>query len=120
MNESDLLIVIGASFSNHTGIAPYKKIVQIDDDHAAIGRFHGVDVGVLGDAAATLTLIVDQLASAFDTGDARPIDQRADIASALGAVASRERASRGRQIHRRCGIGSDLRRARAGTALQTP
>ncbi len=37
MNESDLLIVIGVSFSNHTGIAPYKPIVQIDDDHAAIG-----------------------------------------------------------------------------------
>ena len=33
MNESDLLIVVGASFSNHTGIAPYKPIVQIDDDH---------------------------------------------------------------------------------------
>ena len=54
MNEADLLIVVGASFSNHTGIAPYKKIVQIDDDHAAIGRFHGVDVGVLGDAGVTL------------------------------------------------------------------
>src|SRR5437588_11051771 len=40
MNESDLLIAIGASFSNHTGIAPYKPIVQIDDDHAAIGRFN--------------------------------------------------------------------------------
>ena len=40
MNESDLLIVVGASFSNHTGIAAYKPIVQIDDDHAAIGRFH--------------------------------------------------------------------------------
>ena len=34
MNESDLLIVVGASFSNHTGIAPYKPIVQIDDNPA--------------------------------------------------------------------------------------
>ena len=31
MNESDLLLVVGASFSNHTGIAPYKPIVQVDD-----------------------------------------------------------------------------------------
>ncbi|MGH3574479.1 MAG: thiamine pyrophosphate-binding protein, partial [Pseudonocardiaceae bacterium] len=55
MNESDLLVVIGASFSNHTGIAPYKPIVQIDDDHAAIGRFDAVTADVLGDAAITLT-----------------------------------------------------------------
>ena len=32
MNESDLLIVVGASFANHTGIAPYKTILQIDDE----------------------------------------------------------------------------------------
>ena len=32
MNESDLLIVLGASFSNHTGIAPDKPIVQVDLD----------------------------------------------------------------------------------------
>ena len=32
MNESDLLVVVGASFSNHTGIAAYKPIVQVDDD----------------------------------------------------------------------------------------
>src|SRR6185437_889824 len=30
MNESDLLVVFGASFANHTGIAPYKPIVQVD------------------------------------------------------------------------------------------
>ena len=32
MNEADLLLVIGASFSNHTGISPKKKIIQIDFD----------------------------------------------------------------------------------------
>ena len=30
MNESDLLIVFGASFSNHTGITPKKPIIQVD------------------------------------------------------------------------------------------
>ena len=39
MNEADLLIVVGASFANHTGIASYKTILEIDDDPAAIGRF---------------------------------------------------------------------------------
>ena len=53
MNESDLLVVFGASFSNHTGIASYKPIVQIDDDPMAIGRFHSVDVGVQGNIAVT-------------------------------------------------------------------
>ena len=42
MNESDLLIVVGASFANHTGIAPYKPIVQIDDHPTSIGRFDAV------------------------------------------------------------------------------
>ena len=51
MNESDLLVVVGASFSNHTGIAPYKPIVQIDDNPASIGRFDAVTANVLGDAA---------------------------------------------------------------------
>ncbi len=74
MNESDLLIVIGASFSNHTGIAPYKPIVQIDDDHAAIGRFDAVTADVLGDAAITLTALTDAL------GEVKATDQRPDVA----------------------------------------
>ncbi len=53
MNESDLLIVFGASFSNHTGIAPYKPIVQIDFDPMALGRFHPVTVPVLGHVGVT-------------------------------------------------------------------
>lgn len=74
MNESDLLIVIGASFSNHTGIAPYKSIVQIDDDHAAIGRFDAVTADVLGDAAITLTALTDAL------GEVKATDQRPNLA----------------------------------------
>jgi pyruvate oxidase len=74
MNEADLLVVVGASFANHTGIAPYKPIVQIDDTPSAIGRFNKVDVGVLGDAAVTLRLILERLATTS------AIDQRTDIA----------------------------------------
>lgn len=59
MNEADLLIVFGASFSNHTGIASYKPIVQIDADPMAIGRFHGVDVGVQGDVGVTARLLLE-------------------------------------------------------------
>jgi pyruvate oxidase len=75
MNESDLLIVVGASFANHTGVAAYKPIVQIDDDHTAIGRFHAVACPVLGDAALT----VDALLRALHTTKAE--DQRPDVAA---------------------------------------
>jgi pyruvate oxidase len=74
MNESDLLIVVGASFSNHTGIANYKQIVQIDDHHAAIGRFDAVTVDVLGDASLTLQALTDRLT------DLKATDQRPDVA----------------------------------------
>ncbi len=74
MNESDLVIAVGASFSNHTGIATYKPVLQIDDDPAAIGRFDPIGVGLVGDAAATLTalsgLVPDPVAQ----------DQRPDVA----------------------------------------
>jgi thiamine pyrophosphate-dependent acetolactate synthase large subunit-like protein len=74
MNESDLLVVVGASFSNHTGIAPYKPIVQIDDDPTSIGRFDAVTANILGDAA----IVVDALTRAV--GAAEPEDQRPDVA----------------------------------------
>ncbi len=75
MNESDLLIVVGASFSNHTGIAPYKPIIQIDDEPGAIGRFHAVTVPILADAALALEAL--DLA----TGAAAALDQRPDLAA---------------------------------------
>ncbi|MEO5851033.1 MAG: thiamine pyrophosphate-binding protein [Nocardioides sp.] len=75
MNESDLLVVVGASFSNHTGIAPYKPIIQIDDEPGAIGRFHSVTVPILADAALALQALDDV------TGLTRAVDQRGDVAA---------------------------------------
>ena len=49
MNEADLLLTFGVSFANHTGIADYKPIVQVDFDPMALGRFHSVDVPVLAE-----------------------------------------------------------------------
>lgn len=57
MNESDLLIVIGASFSNHTGITPKKPTIQIDFDPLAIAKFHKIDVAVFGEISRTLSLL---------------------------------------------------------------
>ena len=75
MNESDLLVVVGASFSNHTGIASYKPIIQIDDEPGSIGRFHAVTVPILADAALALQALDDA------TGPAKAADQRADVAA---------------------------------------
>jgi thiamine pyrophosphate-dependent acetolactate synthase large subunit-like protein/nitrite reductase/ring-hydroxylating ferredoxin subunit len=77
MNEADLLLVVGASFANHTGIAPYKPIIQVDDAPAAIGRFSGVELGLLGDAVVTLGQILDRLGSTVVLAS----DQRPDVAA---------------------------------------
>jgi pyruvate oxidase len=74
MNESDLLIVLGASFSNHTGIADYKPIVQVDYDPMALGRFHPVTVPVLGHVGVTARLLRDGV------GVGERADQRPDVA----------------------------------------
>lgn len=77
MNESDLLVVFGASFANHTGIAPYKPIVQIDAEPEALGRFHAVTVPLLGDVGVTAR----RLLAEANAADVRTIDQRADVAA---------------------------------------
>jgi pyruvate oxidase len=64
MNESDLLIVIGASFSNHTGIAPYKPIIQIDFDPMALGKFHSVTIPLWGEIGTTVNLLNQIITSA--------------------------------------------------------
>jgi thiamine pyrophosphate-dependent acetolactate synthase large subunit-like protein/nitrite reductase/ring-hydroxylating ferredoxin subunit len=76
MNESDLLVVFGASFSNHTGIASYKPIVQVDFDPMALGRFHPVTVPVLGHVGVTARLLAEHLPVNADR-----IDQRGDVAA---------------------------------------
>ncbi len=75
MNEADLLIVVGASFANHTGIAAYKPILQLDDDHTAIGRFDAVTASLLGDARLSLTALTAAL------GETKAVDQRPDVAA---------------------------------------
>ncbi len=88
MNESDLIVAFGASFSNHTGIAAYKPIVQVDYDPMALGRFHPVDVPVLGHVGVTAGAMAERLADG-----ASCIDHRAEVAERW-AIWRREKASR--------------------------
>ncbi len=61
MNQADLLLVFGASFSNHTGISAKKPIVQVDFDPAALGKFHPVEVPVWGEIGVTARRMCDRL-----------------------------------------------------------
>lgn len=49
MNESDLIIALGASFSNHTGIDPKKPIIQVDSERMQLAKFHPVDLPIWSD-----------------------------------------------------------------------
>ena len=72
MNECDLLLVLGASFSNHTGITNHKPTIQVDFDALALGKFHKIDVPVWGELSATMEILKGRLADQMDTVDQRP------------------------------------------------
>ncbi len=76
MNESDLLLVLGASFSNHTGITDKKPLIQVDSDPLALAKFHKVDAQVLGDVSVTVKMFMGNLKGKITT-----TDQTGDIAS---------------------------------------
>jgi thiamine pyrophosphate-dependent acetolactate synthase large subunit-like protein/nitrite reductase/ring-hydroxylating ferredoxin subunit len=99
MNESDLLVVFGASFSHHTGIAEYKPIVQVDYDPMALGRFHRVDFPVLGDVGVTARLIEERMPSETMFRD------RADEVAERRAIWREEKRSR-RSDDRSQGVNS--------------
>ncbi len=97
MNEADVLLVLGASFSNHTGITPKKPTIQVDFDAMALGKFHAVDVPVWGEIAATVAVLRERL-----EGKAQADDQRPEIARRWkiwrAEKASRETDDRGRGV----------------------
>jgi pyruvate oxidase len=80
MNESDLLIVFGASFSDHTGISRYLPTIQIDYDPMAQGRFHGVTVPLLGHVGVTADALIAALPEQISCGERTgPIAERWSI-----------------------------------------
>lgn len=57
MGRSDCLLVLGASFSNHTGISEKKPTIQVDFDQMALGRFHPVTVPLWGEIERTVAAL---------------------------------------------------------------
>lgn len=66
MNEADLIVVFGASFSDHTGIYPDAKLIQVDLDPMYLAKRHAITAPVLGDVALTARLFRDHLVSPSD------------------------------------------------------
>ena len=58
VRESDLLIVVGSSFSDMTQI-PAKKMIQIDLDPMMIAKSHPVEVGLCGNSSELLPRLAD-------------------------------------------------------------
>ena len=63
MNESDLIIALGSSFSNHTGIEQSKKIIQVDFERMQLGKFHPVELPIWGELGAFCDAVKPKLES---------------------------------------------------------
>ena len=61
MARADALLVLGASFSNHTGIATWVPTVQVDFDRMMLGKFHPVDVPLWGEIGRTVRILCEEL-----------------------------------------------------------
>jgi pyruvate oxidase len=97
MNECDLIIALGASFSNHTGITDKRPIIQVDFEAMQLGKFHPVTVPVWGEVGVTARLLAGKLDNAT-TADQRPeIKERWDIWRA--EKASRRSDDRGKGVN---------------------
>ena len=74
MNECDLIIALGSSFSKHTGIEKSKPIIQVDYDPLQLGRFHAIDYPVLGEIGVTMNAFSSAIKSH------KMVDQRDEVA----------------------------------------
>ena len=75
MNESDLIIALGSSFANHTGIEPSKPIIQVDFDRSQLGKFHPVELPVWGEIGAFCQAVSGAVVRNSDA-----VDQIAELA----------------------------------------
>ena len=72
MNEADLIIALGSSFANHTGIERSKPIIQVDFERMQLGRFHAVALPVWGEIGAFCAALMPRLSRPADAVDPRP------------------------------------------------
>ena len=75
MNECDLILALGASFSNHTGITPKRPIIQVDFERMALGKFHPVEIPLWGEIGVSATCMQAALPKKIAA-----VDQRDELA----------------------------------------
>jgi acetolactate synthase I/II/III large subunit len=70
--EADVILAVGTAFGEadcsswhpkHTFAIPPSRLIQIDIDPEEVGKIYPVDVGIVGDAKATLEALIEQLGS---------------------------------------------------------
>ncbi len=98
MNEADLLVVLGASFANHTGIYPGHPIIQVDFDPLQLGKFHPVAVPMWAHVGVAARALADGLPAATAATDQRP-DVAARRALWAAEKSARARDDRGRGVN---------------------
>ncbi|MEO1543082.1 MAG: thiamine pyrophosphate-binding protein [Pseudomonadota bacterium] len=69
MNETDLIIALGSSFANHTGIEPSKPIIQVDFEAMQLGKFHPVALPIWGEIGAFCAALSGRVTRPADAGD---------------------------------------------------
>lgn len=69
MNEADLLCVLGASFSKHTGITDKIPTIQVDFDPIALGKFHKIDAPVWGEISITVKKFIKAIQGSHQSLD---------------------------------------------------
>jgi len=69
MNEADLIIALGSSFSNHTGIEAGKPIIQVDFERMQLGKFHPVTLPIWAELSAFCKALAPSLSERSGTDD---------------------------------------------------
>jgi acetolactate synthase-1/2/3 large subunit len=67
--EADVVLLVGTQLGQHEnygrppiwGLSGHQKIIQVDVDSEAIGRNRPVDLGLVGDAGATLASLLEEV-----------------------------------------------------------
>lgn len=98
MNEADLILALGTSFSNHTGIERSKKIIQVDFERMQLGKFHAVELPIWGELGAFCKAITPLL-----EGHKATVDQVSELKERWKIWRDEKRArlreNRGKGIH---------------------
>jgi len=75
MNEADLIIAFGSSFSNHTGIEQSKPIIQVDYERHQLGKFHPVALPIWSEIGAFCDVLENKVSRSEGA-----VDQISEIA----------------------------------------